>query len=816
MSYELASGLKNAGLDVFPCTHKKAPAVRKGSAWGDEAKRPVIEHTWRSGIVGVPVPPGVMVLDLDTYKGITRQDVERIIGAPLPWDAALIQRTMSGGEHYAFRVDFDPRQMAGLDNKEDSLEGLDTRAAGRGYIATGTGYAPCGFGVFALSQPHALPELPHAAREWFRRKERTPSEVAPLPTGDKEIPHLLAALQHVRPDCDRAAWVKIGLALRNHFHDDELTGLAIFNDWSAGKFTQTGEAPHNYDADAIEHQWYSFKPEGATRIGTLYHKAIEAGWTPPAGIDTAAAFGQGAVSVEAFADMVDRITESGGDPKAVDTLARDVAELAGSELQKSILTASLLREMKEAGILTPELRAMLTGKAAKAAAPVGLYGKNHTENAALFISRVLPDGKLVRLDQTWYAYTGRVWCVLEDETLKAMVSAELWQSSPMANVISGTVAQIENATHDNKRKLGDGMAERVAYQNGVLCLRTGVLTPHDMAHFTTTILPYNFNGLDYKCDEWERFLDEVFDGDADRVALLQEWFGYMLTTSYEFHKMMLLLGPPRSGKGTIGKVLHALVGDDNFSGGSLRAFTSDKFLDSLQRKTVVFIGDAEKRVAGNLLSHLIERFKTISGNDAINFDRIYKKSVTTALPTRVTIAGNNVPALFDDSGALQGRLMVLPMYNSFLGREDGALLGRLMSNIEGISAWAIHGLFRLRANGRFTTPSASAAEIDYIRETYSPITMFIDQCCCVTHLQTDRVSGGDLYDAYHAWAIGQHEDNILTRRAFTSSFKDASRGIGAKYAVFKESDGTSSRGFTGVRLTPFKHGGGSIPLSAVK
>ena len=811
MSYELASGLKNAGLDVFPCTNKKAPAVRKGSAWSDEAKRPPIEHTWRSGIVGVPVPEGVMVLDLDTYKGITRADVERIVGAPLPWDAALIQRTMNGGEHYAFRVDFDPRQ---LQNAE--AHGLDTRAAGRGYIATGLGYAPCGFGVFALSQPHALPELPHAAREWFKRKERTPTEAPELPTGDKEIPHLLAALRHVRPDCDRAAWVKIGLALRNHFHDDELTGLAIFNDWSAGLFTPTGEAPHNYDAEAIEHQWFSFKPEGATRIGTLYHKAIEGGWTPPAGIDTAAAFGQGAVSVEAFAGLVDRITESGGDPKAVDRLVQDVAGLACSELQKSILTASLLREMKEAGILTPELRAMLTGKAAKAAAPSGLYGKNHTENAALFISRVFPDGKLVRLDQTWYAYTGRVWCTLEDETLKAMVSAELWQSSPMASVIAGTVSQIENATHDNRRKLGDGMADRVAYRNGVLCLRTGALMPHDMANFTTTMLPYDFKSLSYQCDDWIQFLNEVFDGDSDRVALLQEWFGYMLASSYEFHKMMLLLGPPRSGKGTIGKVLHALVGDDNFSGGSLRAFTSDKFLDSLQRKTVVFIGDAEKRVAGNLISHLIERFKTISGNDAINFDRIYKKSVTTALPSRVTIAGNNVPALFDDSGALQGRLLVLPMYNSFLGREDSGLVDRLMQSIEGIAAWALHGLFRLRGNGRFTSPHASEAEIDYIRETYSPITTFMDQCCLVTRAPSDRVSGGDLYDTYHAWAIGQQEDNILSRRAFTSSFKDASRGTGARYAVYRAADGETLRGFVGMVLLPFKHGGGSIPLSAVK
>ena len=122
----LAHELRAAGLGTFPCSHKKKPAIPKTTGWRDWAEKSPDLLPHPTGIVGVPVPEGIVVIDLDTYKGVTREAVELALGVSLEWDDALIQHTLNGGQHYAFAVDWPVRfgsNMAGI-------KGLDTRSHG--------------------------------------------------------------------------------------------------------------------------------------------------------------------------------------------------------------------------------------------------------------------------------------------------------------------------------------------------------------------------------------------------------------------------------------------------------------------------------------------------------------------------------------------------------------------------------------------------------------------------------------------------------------------------------------------------------------
>ena len=49
------------------------------------------------------------------------------------------------------------------------------------------------------------------------------------------------------------------------------------------------------------------------------------------------------------------------------------------------------------------------------------------------------------------------------------------------------------------------------------------------------------------------------------IDLLQEWFGYVLGGQTNRHKMLMMLGPKRSGKSTIVYVLRLLVGTENYT-----------------------------------------------------------------------------------------------------------------------------------------------------------------------------------------------------------------------------------------------------------
>lgn len=791
---QTAHELRAAGLGVFPCTQNKKPAIPKGSDWKAVALYPVESHSWPSGVIGVPVPHGCLVIDLDTYKGITREDVEQILGAQLPWDDAYIQQTQRGGEHYAFGCAWDAMQGTDL----FGIKGFDTRVGGKGYICTGMGYNSNGFGVLRLADVEALPPLPPQCQAVIGHAGPTLS-TPPPGTPPADLPTIVDALIHIDPACSRSQWVKIGMALRAWAGDDaDGTGGALFEQWSSGVLGGH-ETPLNYVPEHVPWQWDTFKPEGDTTVGSLFFEAVQAGWRPPSRMDTSLAFGPGGVTMDDFNALVDTITAHGCDPRQTETCIRAIEALRGNKLQTATLLALLTRELKDAGLLSKSIRQQLDALAGDETQPraQGQYGKNHTENATLYMEKFYPHGGLVRSDQCWYMFDGKIWIESTDDALIGKLAHDMASSLPLYAAILGTHSMLCALCHRSDIKINAIPDNLIIFQNGILDLTTGQLGPHDATHFTTNILPYEYQPSAL-AGHWMAFMNDIFQYDQERIDLLQEWFGYVMSNSYDHHKIMLLLGAPRSGKGTIGRIMEQIVGPANYTGASLHAFTSDPFLNSLRTKAVAFSGDTERRVARHQVDIVIERLKKISGNDAVTFARKFKDTISQTLPTRIVLAGNHVPALFDDSGALSGRLLVLPFDVCYAGREDLGLFRRMVQELPGIATWALEGLRRLSVQGKFTEPAASVAEAIFIEEEFSPLTTFIRETCVIGD-PTAVTFCDELYDAYRAWAVMHTEAHILARRQFIAAFKANTRGRGCSYGT-RRKDGGSRRGFNGLAL----------------
>ncbi len=65
-------------------------------------------------------------------------------------------------------------------------------------------------------------------------------------------------------------------------------------------------------------------------------------------------------------------------------------------------------------------------------------------------------------------------------------------------------------------------------------------------------------------------------------------------------------------------------------------------------------------------------------------DRKNKDAMSCRLKTRVMMASNELPKLYDGTNALGSRFMVLVTRRSFFGKEDQNLSKRLMKGLPGI------------------------------------------------------------------------------------------------------------------------------------
>ena len=277
---------------------------------------------------------------------------------------------------------------------------------------------------------------------------------------------------------------------------------------------------------------------------------------------------------------------------------------------------------------------------------------------------------------------------------------------------------------------------------------SGYVLPATPRYFTTAALDYQFSVDAPPPATWLTFLSQLWPKDVGSIGTLQEWFGYCLTPDTRQQKILLVVGPKRSGKGTVARVIRSLVGRENVAGPTLASLATNFGLWPLLSKSLAIISDA--RLGGRTDSQIVvERLLSISGEDALTADRKNQEPVTAKLPTRLMILSNELPRLADSSGALAGRMIVLRLTESFYGREDHDLTTKLQGELAGILLWSIEGWRWLRQRGRFEQPESSRELIDGMADLSSPVGAFVRDRCLVG--PSYRAAVDDLFAEWKLW-----------------------------------------------------------------
>jgi putative DNA primase/helicase len=287
----------------------------------------------------------------------------------------------------------------------------------------------------------------------------------------------------------------------------------------------------------------------------------------------------------------------------------------------------------------------------------------------------------------------------------------------------------------------------LATRNGILDLKTRTIVPPSPSLFTPYCLPCEYDP-GATCPRFDKFLDELWSKDKDSARCLQEIFGLLLTTDTSHHKIFMIVGPKRGGKGTIVTLLSALLGSDNVTYQRLASLGGEFGRWPLIDRNLCVVADA--RLKGESTTRMTETLLSISGGDPQTTNRKYGSFWTGKMSVRFLVTTNELPVFTDASGTIATRFIVLKMTESFYGREDRSLATTLASELSGILNWSLVGLERLQARGHFVQPASGAEYVQRMADLAAPVATFVREWCQVSAGKSIKTR--ELYQAYQAWS----------------------------------------------------------------
>ncbi len=532
----------------------------------------------------------------------------------------------------------------------------------------------------------------------------------------------------------------------------------------------------------------------------------------------------GIVAVPRFASL-----DPGSDSKAIkdwnDLHSREGADVVHSQIEAALTgkhdpspaTASA-KPALDSEIIAAASPSHVKASGAANDNPIILDRANPVPSARMFVKTLYTVDGLQTLHRhrgAFYAYRGSYYAVADDEYIKAAIwtflenamrygeTKELVPFKPKRTDVEEIVSALR-AVAAQDGALSPPMwlngatdvppaHELFAVANGLLHLQTGKLYPATPRFFGLSASDVVFDPNAPAPKTWLNFLNSILPGDPEAIRLLQEWFGYILTPNTAQQKILLIVGPKRSGKGTIARTLISLIGEESRASPTLASLSAQFGLEPLIGKPLALIADA--RLGGKSdAAAIAERLLSISGDDDQTIDRKHRSAWSGRLPTRFMMMTNELPRITDASGALASRFLIIQLTKSFYGNENTELSASIRAELPGILNWARAGYEELRMRGCFQQPTSGEECFESFEALASPVKAFIEDKCVTGEGKSELVD--TVFEAWKRWSDDSGHRSAGTKQMF-------SRDLHAVLAGLKTSqrrEDNRKRRFEGIAL----------------
>jgi putative DNA primase/helicase len=409
------------------------------------------------------------------------------------------------------------------------------------------------------------------------------------------------------------------------------------------------------------------------------------------------------------------------------------------------------------------------------------YRGTDEANAALFLSLHGADVRYCPPWDKWLLWTGSHWRIddlMDVARLAGDMPRELYRKAGEAidTARRRTIAGLARAL-ESRRRQSDLLAAarcRVVVshtdldkgrfllnaRNGTIDLLDGTLREHrrvDLLTHDTEI----FYRPDTAAPLWERFLSEVFDGDADLIRFVQRAVGYSLTGDVREQVLLICHGSGSNGKSVFLNIVRKLLGKlalqaapDLLMADRHRRHPTEQ-ADLFGKRLVVCQETAEGRRFNEAL------VKQLTGGDAITARRMFEDNWTFEPTHKLWLATNHRPEIRGTDHAIWRRIRMIPFNVQFSDdgdhKKDPDMEAKLTAELPGIMAWGVRGCLDWQREGLRAPEAVKAATANYQQEQ-DVLAAWLADCCIVK--RTADAKAAELYASYADWCdqSGEHPE----------------------------------------------------------
>ncbi len=354
-------------------------------------------------------------------------------------------------------------------------------------------------------------------------------------------------------------------------------------------------------------------------------------------------------------------------------------------------------------------------------------------------------------ENKFYIYKNGYWKPLADLEIMSLILQTYSGNNGLLDITKFTVNK-RNTILDNLKQLIYKRLEvfnKTGYLNfdlGEFDPTTGMMHDHNKENYSTLRFDYPYHHS-AKCELWLKTLGEIFEGDQEKVDILQEFFGYCLTRDTRKEKALLLLGKSRSGKSTILETLGAMLGADNTAYVSMNDISDSQYTPLLMNKLCNIDTDVSAKA-----ENFEREFKTIVSGEPMTCNQKYVETFRFRPYCKLAMGANIFPIIKDHSSAFYNRLILIPCDRVFGIDEQNIILKDLLTaELSGIFNWAVGGLQRLSDRGGFEQKDFMAEAIEDLRDESNPTDVFFRENVAVEVRDGVFIDRTELYQKYKNW-----------------------------------------------------------------